>query len=69
MKSDKPMQLDKIKQLLATEPYTLATVRQFVVLEQQASKDEQAEIAELQAALIAGLDMQTQMQAYDEGLL
>lgn len=61
--------LTQAQQLLQQTPYTLQTCRDFAKLEQQAKGDELEQIAELMSALIAGLDQQTHMQAFDEGLV
>lgn len=61
--------LNQAQQLLQQTPYTLQTCREFAQLEQQAKGDEAEQIADLLPALIAGLDQQTHMQAFDEGLV
>ena len=61
--------LNQAQQLLQQTPYTLQTCRDFAKLEQQAKGQEATQIADLLPALIAGLDQQTHMQAFDEGLV
>lgn len=57
------------QQLLQQTPYTIQTCREFAKLEQQAKGINAKQIADLLPALIAGLDQQTHMQAFDEGLV
>ncbi|MDN3377178.1 MULTISPECIES: hypothetical protein [unclassified Pseudoalteromonas] len=61
--------LTQAQQLLQQTPYTLQTCREFAKLEQQAKGQEANQIADLLPALIAGLDQQTHMQAFDEGIV
>ena len=61
--------IEQAQQLLQQTPYTLQTCRDFAKLEQQAKGQEADQIADLLPALIAGLDQQTHMQAFDEGLV
>ncbi|MBE0378500.1 MULTISPECIES: hypothetical protein [Pseudoalteromonas] len=61
--------IEQAQQLLQQTPYTLQTCREFAKLEQQAKGQEANQIADLLPALIAGLDQQTHMQAFDEGLV
>lgn len=61
--------IEQAEQLLKQTPYTIKTCREFAKLEQQAKGDELEQIADLLPALIAGLDQQTHMQAFDEGLV
>jgi hypothetical protein len=61
--------LTQAQQLLQQTPYTLQTCREFAQLEQQAKGVEAEQIADLLPALIAGLDQQTHLQAFDEGLV
>ncbi|MBB1293009.1 MULTISPECIES: hypothetical protein [Pseudoalteromonas] len=61
--------IEQAQQLLQQTPYTLQTCRDFAKLEQQAKGQEANQIADLLPALIAGLDQQTHMQAFDEGLV
>lgn len=61
--------IEQAEQLLKQTPYTIQTCREFAKLEQQAKGDELEQIADLLPALIAGLDQQTHMQAFDEGLV
>jgi len=60
--------LDQVHQLLKQTPYTIQTCREFAKLEQQATGEEAKQIIDLHPALISGLDQQTHMQAFDEGL-
>ncbi len=61
--------IEQAQLLLKQTPYTLQTCREFAQLEQQAKGAEAEQIADLLPALIAGLDQQTHMQAFDEGLV
>ncbi|WP_257325610.1 hypothetical protein [Pseudoalteromonas rhizosphaerae] len=61
--------LTQAQQLLQQTPYTIQTCREFDYLYQQAKGQEANQIADLLPALIAGLDQQTHMQAFDEGLV
>jgi hypothetical protein len=61
--------LNQARQLLKQTPYTLQTCRKFAQLEQQAKGAEAEHIADLLPALIAGLDQQTHVQAFNEGLV
>lgn len=61
--------IEQAQQLLQQTPYTLQTCREFAKLERQAKGQEANQIADLLPALIAGLDQQTHMQAFDEGLV
>ena len=61
--------IGQAQQLLQQTPYTIQTCREFAKLEQQAKGQEANQIADLLPALIAGLDQQTHMQAFDEGLV
>ncbi|MFU2509365.1 hypothetical protein CWC14_05955 [Pseudoalteromonas sp. S3260] len=61
--------IEQAQQLLQQTPYTLQTCREFAKLEQQAKGQEANQIADLLPALIAGLDQQTHMQAFNEGLV
>ena len=61
--------IEQAQQLLQQTPYTIQTCREFAKLEQQAKGQEANQIAELLPALIAGLDQQTHMQAFNEGLV
>lgn len=61
--------IEQAQQLLQQTPYTIQTCREFAKLEQQAKGQEVNQIADLLPALIAGLDQQTHMQAFDEGLV
>ena len=61
--------LIQAQQLLQQTPYTIKTCREFAKLEQQAKGPEANQITDLLPALIAGLDQQTHMQAFDEGLV
>lgn len=61
--------LKQAQQLLQQPPYTIQTCREFAQLEQQAKGDEAEQIADLLPALIAGLDQQTHLQAFNEGLV
>jgi len=61
--------LQQAQQLLKQNPYTIQTCRDFAHLEKRAKGQEADQIADLLPALIAGLDQQTYMQAFDEGLV
>lgn len=61
--------LTQAQQLLKQTPYTLQTCREFAHLEKRAKGQEADQIADLLPALIAGLDQQTHMQAFNEGLV
>lgn len=61
--------LQQAQQLLKQTPYTIQTCREFAELEQQAKGINAKQIADLLPALIAGLDQQTHMQAFEEGLV
>jgi len=61
--------LNQAQQLLQQTPYTIQTCREFAQFEQQAKGAEAEQIADLLPALIAGLDQQTHLQAFDEGLV
>jgi len=61
--------LKQAQQLLQQTPYTIQTCREFAQLEQQAKGGEAEQIADLLPALIAGLDQQTHLQAFNEGLV
>ena len=61
--------LQQAQQLLKQTPYTLQTCREFAHLEKRAKGQEANQIADLLPALIAGLDQQTYMQAFEEGLV
>lgn len=61
--------LQQAQQLLKQNPYTIQTCRDFAHLEKRAKGQEANQIADLLPALIAGLDQQTHMQAFEEGLV
>ncbi|GAA61828.1 hypothetical protein P20652_3717 [Pseudoalteromonas sp. BSi20652] len=61
--------IEQTQQLLKQTPYTIQTCRDFAHLEKRAKGQEADEIADLLPALIAGLDQQTHMQAFNEGLV
>lgn len=61
--------LQQAQQLLKKTPYTIQTCREFDYLYQHAKGQEADQIADLLPALIAGLDQQTHMQAFEEGLV
>lgn len=61
--------LTQAQQLLKQTPYTLQTCREFAQLEKRAKGQEADQIADLLPALIAGLDQQTHVQAFNEGLV
>lgn len=61
--------LQQAQQLLKQTPYSIQTCREFAKLEQQAKGINAKQIADLLPALIAGLDQQTHMQAFNEGLV
>ena len=61
--------LKQAQQLLQQTPYTIQTCREFAQCEQQAKGGEAEQIADLLPALIAGLDQQTHLQAFNEGLV
>ena len=61
--------LQQAQQLLKQNPYTIQTCRDFAHLEKRAKGQEANQIADLLPALIAGLDQQTYMQAFEEGLV
>lgn len=60
---------EQVTELLQHTPYTIETCRAFAKLEQQAQGAELDAIINLLPALIAGLDQQTHMQAFEEGLV
>ncbi|YP_010660049.1 hypothetical protein PP583_gp27 [Pseudoalteromonas phage HS6] len=59
----------QVNKLLEQTPYTIQTCREFAQLEAKAKGAEADIIASLLPALIAGLDQQTHMQAFEEGLV
>ena len=61
--------IEQTQQLLKQTPYTIQTCRDFAHLEKRAKGQEADQIADLLPALIAGLDQQTHMQAFEEGLV
>ena len=61
--------IEQTQQLLKQTPYTIQTCRDFAHLEKRAKGQEANQIADLLPALIAGLDQQTHMQAFEEGLV
>lgn len=61
--------LTDAQQLLDKTPYTIGTCRELARLEKEAKGQEAEQIAELIPALIAGLDQETHMQAFKEGLV
>lgn len=61
--------IQQAQQLLKQTPYTIQTCRDFAHLEKRAKGHEADQIADLLPALIAGLDQQTHMQAFEEGLV
>ncbi|MBB1353531.1 hypothetical protein [Pseudoalteromonas sp. SR45-5] len=61
--------IEQAQQLLRQTPYTIQTCREFAQLEQQAKGKEANQIADLLPALIAGLDQQTHLEAFNEGLV
>ena len=61
--------IEQAQQLLKQTPYTIQTCRDFAQLEKRAKGQEADQIAELLPALIAGLDQQTHLEAFNEGLV
>ena len=61
--------IEQAQQLLKQTPYTIQTCREFAQLEQQAKGKEANQIADLLPALIAGLDQQAHLEAFNEGLV
>ena len=61
--------IEQAQQLLKQTPYTIQTCRDFAHLEKQAKGQEADQIADLLPALIAGLDQQTHLEAFNEGLV
>lgn len=59
----------QVNKLLEKTPYTIETCREFAQLEAKAKGAEADIIASLLPALISGLDQQTHMQAFNEGLV
>ena len=61
--------IEQTQQLLKQTPYNIQTCRELVKLEQQARGEEANQIADLLPALIAGLDQQAHLEAFNEGLV
>ena len=61
--------IEQAQQLLKKTPYTIQTCREFAQLEKRAKGQEANQIADLLPALIAGLDQQTHLEAFNEGLV
>ena len=61
--------IEQAQQLLKQTPYSIQTCRDFAQLEKRAKGQEADQIADLLPALIAGLDQQAHLEAFNEGLV